>query len=131
MLYRALQYRLDLYTLSKTQPSQWDIMLTFSGRPSWAILIIGMCLYSQADSAKLCRQAHSRSRIFALIVQDVILQWFSKAEDWMVRLKMTPYVLQDNLGRKSVRHLITKGISSNSASQHNACTALCRIGLTI
>jgi len=29
-------------------------MLIFSGRPTRAILIIGMCLYSQADSAKLC-----------------------------------------------------------------------------
>jgi len=29
-------------------------MLTFSGRPTRAILIIGMCLYSQADFAKLC-----------------------------------------------------------------------------
>jgi len=59
--YRALQYRLDLYTLSKTEPSQWDIMLTFSGRPTRAILIIGMCLYSQADSAKLC--SHRREYV--------------------------------------------------------------------
>ena len=45
-------------------------MLTFSGRPTRAILIIGMCLYSQADSAKpcICSENHTRCSVGSAVL---------------------------------------------------------------
>jgi len=49
-------------------------MLTFSGRPTWAILIVIMCLYSQADSAKLCTVPRASKRLRSRKFPEVILR---------------------------------------------------------